>query len=85
MQDKRESPSDVTLEWVHGYRCHDCRSNVLYTKPTRDVVFFTGHTVVVRPEHTPDPQSEPGLALSYGVSYRCPHALPALCLCVLPR
>lgn len=38
----------MTLEWVYGYRCYDTRGSVLYTKPTRDVVFFTGCTVVVR-------------------------------------
>ena len=47
VQDNNEPDSDITLEWVHGFRCSDCRGTVLYTRPTRDIVFFTGSTAVV--------------------------------------
>jgi hypothetical protein len=38
MQDNAEPVSDLSLEWVHGHRCYDCRGTVLYTKPTKDLV-----------------------------------------------
>ena len=34
------------LEWVHGHRCHDVRSNVKYTA-TGEIVFHAGSTAVV--------------------------------------
>ena len=29
---ENEPRIDINLEYAHGYRCHDCRSNVKYLK-----------------------------------------------------
>ena len=44
--DLRFAADTLKLEWVHGHRCHDARSNVKYTA-TGEIIFHTGTTVVV--------------------------------------
>lgn len=46
MQDLCPPDNDLILEWVHGYRGHDCRQSATYTT-SGDVLFFAG-TVLVR-------------------------------------
>ncbi|CAM9100029.1 unnamed protein product [Discosporangium mesarthrocarpum] len=44
-EDTREPENDLVLEWVHGYRCHDCRGSGIYTDKG-EVLFFAGSVAV---------------------------------------
>lgn len=37
---------DIQLEWIHGYRCHDCVNNALYNS-SGDVVYMAARVCVV--------------------------------------
>ncbi|CAN0551937.1 unnamed protein product, partial [Ectocarpus sp. 8 AP-2014] len=43
--DTRAPDNDLVLEWVHGYRGHDCRNAAMYTA-SGEVLFFAGSLVV---------------------------------------
>ncbi|CAM9222867.1 unnamed protein product [Choristocarpus tenellus] len=44
-EDTREPDNDLVLDWVHGYRGHDCRGGARYTI-TGEALFYTGCLVV---------------------------------------
>ena len=46
MVDKTAPPSQLKLEWVYGYRGHQCRNNLYYTQ-ANDVVYFVAGVGVV--------------------------------------
>ncbi|XP_035687635.1 echinoderm microtubule-associated protein-like 6 isoform X3 [Branchiostoma floridae] len=46
MQDKTAPGSQLRLEWVYGYRGHQCRNNLYYTA-TKEVVYFVAGVGVV--------------------------------------
>ena len=46
MADKTAPKSQLRLEWVYGYRGHQCRNNVFYNA-AKDVVFFVAGVGVV--------------------------------------
>ncbi|CAN0125350.1 unnamed protein product, partial [Hapterophycus canaliculatus] len=45
LQDTRVPDNDLVLEWVHGYRGHDCRNAATYTA-SGDVLFLAGSLVI---------------------------------------
>ncbi|CAN0063286.1 unnamed protein product [Pylaiella littoralis] len=45
LEDMRVPDNDLVLEWVHGYRGHDCRNAAMYTA-SGEVLFFAGSLVV---------------------------------------
>lgn len=49
MADRNRSPpeSQLRLEWVYGYRGHQCRNNLFYTKEGEVVYFVAGVGVVL--------------------------------------
>lgn len=49
MADRNRSPpeSQLRLEWVYGYRGHQCRNNLFYTKEGELVYFVAGVGVVL--------------------------------------
>lgn len=49
MADRNRSPpeSQLRLEWVYGYRGHQCRNNIFYTKEGEVVYFVAGVGVVL--------------------------------------
>ncbi|CAM9122646.1 unnamed protein product [Ascophyllum nodosum] len=44
-EDTRAPDNDITLEWVHGYRCQDCRNGAMYST-SGDILFLAGSLVV---------------------------------------
>lgn len=44
-QDTRVPNNELVLEWVHGFRGHDCRNGAMYTA-TGDMLFIAGSLVV---------------------------------------
>jgi len=46
MTDKTAPDSQLRLEWVYGYRGHQCRSNLYYTASGEIVYFVAGVAVV---------------------------------------
>jgi WD40 repeat protein len=52
-EDNRPADSNLQLEWVHGYRCRDCRGGVKYTLGG-SIIFFAGSVAVVM-----DPKAQP--------------------------
>lgn len=46
MTDKSVPDSQLRLEWVYGYRGHQCRSNLYYTASGEVVYFVAGVGVV---------------------------------------
>ena len=46
MTDKTAPSSQLRLEWVYGYRGHQCRNNLYYTA-SKDVVYFVAGVGVV--------------------------------------
>lgn len=46
MTDKRAPDSHLQLEWVYGYRGHQCRNNLFYTASGEVVYFVAGVGVV---------------------------------------
>ncbi|KAI8479125.1 Echinoderm microtubule-associated protein-like 5, partial [Branchiostoma belcheri] len=46
MSDKTAPGSQLRLEWVYGYRGHQCRNNLYYTA-TKEVVYFVAGVGVV--------------------------------------
>lgn len=46
VEDLSQPADRLELEWIHGHRCHDVRSNVLYTS-TAEILFHTGQVCVV--------------------------------------
>ena len=53
MVDKRAPNCQLRLEWVFGYRAHQCRSNLLYTATADEFVYHVAGVGVVynRREH----------------------------------
>ena len=54
MVDKTAPSSQLKLEWVYGYRGHQCRNNLYYTQ-NNDVVYFVAGVGVV---YTPREKSQ---------------------------
>ncbi|KAM9700202.1 echinoderm microtubule-associated protein-like 6, partial [Menidia menidia] len=53
MADKTAPRSQLRLEWIHGYRGHQCRNNLFYTAGKELVYFVAGVGVVFNPrDHT---------------------------------
>ncbi|KAK3533086.1 hypothetical protein QTP70_006772 [Hemibagrus guttatus] len=53
MADKTAPRCQLRLEWVHGYRGHQCRNNLYYTAGKEIVYFVAGVGVVYNTrEHT---------------------------------
>lgn len=51
MTDKTSPSTQLQLDWVYGYRGHQCRNNLFYTS-TREVVYFVaGVGVVFNPKY----------------------------------
>lgn len=46
MTDKTAPESQLQLEWVYGYRGHQCRNNLYYTA-VGDIVYFVAGVGVV--------------------------------------
>jgi len=46
MVDKTAPSSQLRLEWVYGYRGHQCRNNLFYTSGKEIVYFVAGVGVV---------------------------------------
>ena len=46
MADKTAPDSQLRLEWVYGYRGHQCRNNLFYTASGEVVYFVAGVGVV---------------------------------------
>ena len=46
MTDKTAPDGHLQLEWVHGYRGHQCRNNLYYTAAGEVVYFVAGVGVV---------------------------------------
>ena len=46
MADKTAPESQLRLEWVYGYRGHQCRNNLFYTASGEVVYFVAGVGVV---------------------------------------
>lgn len=46
MSDKTAPRSQLRLEWVYGYRGHQCRNNLWYTASGEIVYFVAGVAVV---------------------------------------
>lgn len=46
MVDKTAPKSQLRLEWVYGYRGHQCRNNVYYTG-SKDIVYFVAGVGIV--------------------------------------
>ena len=46
MADRTAPSSQLRLEWVYGYRGHQCRNN-LYLTASKDVVYFVAGVAVV--------------------------------------
>ena len=46
MVDKRAPDSQLRLEWVFGYRGHQCRNNLLYTA-TNEIVYFVAGVGII--------------------------------------
>lgn len=46
MTDKTAPDSHLLLEWVYGYRGHQCRNNLFYTSSGEVVYFVAGVGVV---------------------------------------
>ena len=49
MADKTAPRSQLRLEWVYGYRGHQCRNNLYYTIHKDVVYFVAGVGVVLNP------------------------------------
>lgn len=45
IKDTRVPDNDLVLEWIHGYRGHDCRNAAMYTA-SGEVLFFAGSLIV---------------------------------------
>lgn len=53
MADKTAPGCQLRLEWIHGYRGHQCRNNLYYTAGKEIVYFVAGVGVVYNTrEHT---------------------------------
>lgn len=53
MSDKTAPRCQLRLEWIHGYRGHQCRNNLFYTAGKEVVYFVAGVGVVYNTrEHT---------------------------------
>ncbi|XP_033976114.1 echinoderm microtubule-associated protein-like 6, partial [Trematomus bernacchii] len=53
MSDKTAPRCQLRLEWIHGYRGHQCRNNLFYTAGKELLYFVAGVGVVFNPrEHT---------------------------------
>jgi WD40 repeat protein len=39
--------AELDLEFVHGYRCHDVRNNIAYSKDGKNVLYFTAAVGVI--------------------------------------
>lgn len=53
MSDKTAPRCQLRLEWIHGYRGHQCRNNLYYTAGKEIVYFVAGVGVVYNTrEHT---------------------------------
>lgn len=48
MTDRTAPESHLQLEWVYGYRGHQCRNNLYYTSAGEVVYFVAGVGVVYR-------------------------------------
>ena len=46
MADKTAPTSQLRLEWVYGYRGHQCRNNLFYTA-SKDIVYFAAGVGIV--------------------------------------
>ena len=46
MTDRTAPTSSLKLEWVYGYRGHQCRNNLFYTS-AKDIVYFVAGVGVV--------------------------------------
>ena len=46
MTDRTAPTSSLKLEWVYGYRGHQCRNNLYYTG-TKEIVYFVAGVGVV--------------------------------------
>jgi len=46
MTDRTAPTSSLKLEWVYGYRGHQCRNNLYYTA-TKEIVYFVAGVGVV--------------------------------------
>ncbi len=51
MTDRSAPESSLQLEWVYGYRGHQCRNNLYYTA-SGDIVYFVAGVGVVRSHGT---------------------------------
>ena len=51
MVDKTAPASQLRLEWVYGYRGHQCRNNLHYTAKHEIVYFIAGVGVVLDPRY----------------------------------
>lgn len=53
MSDKTAPRCQLRLEWIHGYRGHQCRNNLYYTTSKEVVYYVAGVGVVFNTrEHT---------------------------------
>lgn len=46
MADKTAPKSQLRLEWVYGYRGHQCRNNLYYTS-NKEIVYFAAGVGIV--------------------------------------
>ena len=46
MTSKTAPPSQLRLEWVYGYRGHQCRNNLMYNA-SKDAVYFVAGVCIV--------------------------------------
>ena len=51
MVDKTAPATQLRLEWVYGYRGHQCRNNLFYTNKNEIVYFIAGVGVVLEPRY----------------------------------
>jgi len=51
MTDRSAPKTQLKLEWVYGYRGHQCRNNLYYLNSTDEVVYFVAGLAVVYNKH----------------------------------
>ena len=49
--DKTAPSTQLRLEWIYGYRGHQCRNNLFYTANNEIVYFIAGLGVVYEPRY----------------------------------
>ena len=51
MVDKTSPTTQLRLDWVYGYRGHQCRNNLYYTTNKEIVYFVAGVGIVFNPRY----------------------------------